>query len=226
MMLICPYNDAKLKNSKLLYLALRLSVEETLLWIEHFKDEYSDPPDGPYGFLIEVPFLENVAPPVQVELIASLWHRHSLKKQVDATLLDAAVLFAACETAKRIIADEPEIVRFFLKSGPLRERFRIDSRTLEGLDRLFYCFWDDLDFLSVGDLQDMPPDYVRAMRRQFTISEEEVDLLYRALERAKPSPSTYLHLRGLQTAKEIRQTRRLIATGDPDRNATDGQVVG
>jgi hypothetical protein len=62
---------------KLLYLALRLSLEETLLWIEHFQDEYSEPPDSPYGLLVEVPFLENVAPAVQVELVASLWHRSS-----------------------------------------------------------------------------------------------------------------------------------------------------
>jgi len=76
------------------YLAFRLAVEDTLSDIE-LQQDLDDDQDFPLGFLTEVPILEQVPLHVQVDLLAETWNRHRQNQLIEASLLDAAVVFAA-----------------------------------------------------------------------------------------------------------------------------------
>ena len=67
-MLTCYGHEIRLPHSDLAYLAFRLAMQETLSDSELFRDLEEDP-DYPAGYLSEVPFLEQVPLPVQVELL-------------------------------------------------------------------------------------------------------------------------------------------------------------
>jgi hypothetical protein len=71
------------------------------------------------GYLAEVPVLEQLAPAVQVDLLADAWRRrHQAPELHGASLLDAAVVYAAFRAAGRIVNDEFEPARAWLKAGP------------------------------------------------------------------------------------------------------------
>ena len=65
-----------------------------------------------------MPFLEQVPLPVQVDLLAETWARHRNPDLVEASLLNAAVVYAACETAGRLIHDMPEVAHAWLQCHP------------------------------------------------------------------------------------------------------------
>ena len=67
----------------------------------------------------EVPFLEQVPLPVQVDFLAETWARHCKADLIEASLLaDAAIVYAACKTAGRIIHDMPDVAVDWLRDGP------------------------------------------------------------------------------------------------------------
>ena len=103
-MLTCYGHTNRLRRSNLVYLAFRLAAEDTVSDIE-LQQELDEDQDCPLGFLSEVPLLELVPLQVQVDLLAETWNRHRRNQLIAASLLDAAVVFAAFETAKRIIRD-------------------------------------------------------------------------------------------------------------------------
>ena len=127
-------------------MAFRLAVQETLSDIELYLDLEQEP-DPPTGYLIEVPFLEQVPLPVQVDLLADTWARHRVPDLIEASLLDAAVVYAACMTAGRVINDEPDVAVVMLRDGPCKVNPRIIRRASIRLDEMFEEFWDDRDFL-------------------------------------------------------------------------------
>ena len=73
-MLTCYGHRARLPQNDLAYLAFRLALQETLSDIELYLD-LEEEPDPSVGYLTEVPFLEQVPLPVQVELLAETWPR-------------------------------------------------------------------------------------------------------------------------------------------------------
>ena len=101
-MLTCYGHEIRLPNDDLAYLAFRLAVQETLSDIELYRD-LEEEPDYPAGYLSEVPFLEHVPLQVQVDLLAETWNRHQQTELIEASLLDAAIVYAACQTAARIM---------------------------------------------------------------------------------------------------------------------------
>ena len=108
-MLTCYGDTMRLPQNDLAYVAFRLALQETLTDIELYRD-LEEEPDVPTGYLSEVPFLEQVPLPVQVDLLAETWARHRQPDLIEASLLDAAIVYAACKTAGRIINDMPEVV--------------------------------------------------------------------------------------------------------------------
>ena len=65
----------------------------------------------PLGLLMEAPFLGQVSPPVQVDLLADTWTRHRKAELIEASRLDAALVYAACMTAGRVSNDMPDAKR-------------------------------------------------------------------------------------------------------------------
>jgi len=107
-MLTCYGDTVRLPQNDLAYVAFRLALRETLTDIELYRD-LEEELDVPAGYLSEVPFLEQVPLPVQIDLLADTWARHRKPDLIEASLLDAAIVFAACQTAGRIICDMAEV---------------------------------------------------------------------------------------------------------------------
>ena len=116
-MLTCYGDEVRLPQSDLAYVGFRLAVLDTLCQMDICQG-LDDEDDVPFGYLIEVPFLAQVAPVVQVDLLADVWSRHRAATLHEASLLDAAVVYAAFRTASRVIHDERKLARLWLKAGP------------------------------------------------------------------------------------------------------------
>lgn len=227
-MLTCYGHTVRLPHNDLSYLAFRLAVEETLCDIELYLD-LEEEPDPPVGYLAEVPFLQQVPLPVQVDLLACTWSRHQTRNLIEASLLDAAIVYAACETAARVINDEPEVAVAYLKGGPRNLDARIIRRAAFRLEEMFESFWDDHDFILIGDLQDTPPAEAQAIKEQLGLTDAVVEPMYEALERWHISPDVAANLEGLLTEEEISDAIPLLtgtkreygdSTGDEDRLLT------
>jgi hypothetical protein len=109
-MLTCYGDAVRLPQSDLAYVGFRLAALETLCQMDICQG-LDDEDDVPFGYLVEVPFLAQVAPVVQVDLLADVWRRHRDATRHEASLLDAAVVYAAFRTAGRVISDEPKLAR-------------------------------------------------------------------------------------------------------------------
>ena len=208
-MLTCYGHRVRLPHSDLAYLAFRLAIQEALSDIELALD-MEEEPEPPIGYLAEGPFLRQVPLPVQVDLLAETWARQYDAEPIEASLLDAAVVYAACRTAGRIAADEPEVAVAMFRSGPRSLTARILHRAAYRLDDLFEEFWDDQDFLMIEDWQDLPPDQAGRLKQLMRLSDEEIEPMYAALERWRVSPKVTGNLVGLMTDAEIAEALPLL----------------
>ena len=99
-------------QTKLSYLAFRLAAYETFKLVE-FAQQSGQEFRDPYGYLTEVPFLREVAPQVQLSLLAETWAKLNSPLREHATLLDESVLYAVSETAARMMEQIPELFTSF-----------------------------------------------------------------------------------------------------------------
>jgi hypothetical protein len=166
--------------------------------------------DEPSGFVAEVPVVAQVAPAVQVDLLADTWTRHQDTVLHEATLLDAAVIYAAFMTAGRIIHDQPTLVRNWLKRGPRKVCSRVTDQTPEHLLELFFDFWDFIDFLSMSALQDLAPEHAQSVREVMGLSEEDIEQMEQALAKGRASRAVLANLTGLLTKEEINGYSRVL----------------
>jgi hypothetical protein len=210
-MLTCYDDEVRLPQNDLVYVAFRLAALETLCEMDIAQASGEEDDEQSSGFLVEVPLLAQVAPAVQVDLLADAWSRHQAAELHEATLLDAAVLYAACRTAARIINDEQTIARAWLKSGPRRIRCRFSDWTPERLQEMFFEFWDDIDFLSVSALQDLAPEHAQTVREVMGFLAEDIEQMEEALARYRESRAVLANREGLLTEKEIQGFSRVLS---------------
>lgn len=208
-MLTCYGHRVRLPQSDLAYLAFRLALRDTLSDIATHLD-LEEEPDQPVGYLTEVPFLEQVPLQVQVDLLADAWARHRKPELVEASLLDAAVVFAACVTASRVIDDMPDVAVTMLRDGPHRVSARIIHRASYRLEEMFEVFWDDQDFLMINEWQDLHPDHAQYIKEVMRLPDEAIEPMYEALRRWRVSPDLGAKLEGLLTEPEIRQAMPML----------------
>jgi hypothetical protein len=167
-MLIGCDEEVQLPQTDLTYVGLRLAALDTFCQMDICQG--LDDEDGVlFGYLSEVPFLTQVAPVVQVDLLADVWKRHRDVALHEASLLDAAVVHAAFNTAGRVISDEWKLARLWLKAGPQQVRCKLGNRAHQKLTNLFFDFWDDVDFLSIDELQDLTPEHAKAVREMMRL---------------------------------------------------------
>jgi hypothetical protein len=207
-MLICYGDRVQLPQSDLAYVGFRLAALDTLCQMDVSQDLDED--DSPFGYLVEVPLLAQVAPVVQMDLLADVWKRHRDVTLYEASLLDAAAVYAAFRTAARVIHDEPEIARQWLKGGPRQVRCKFGNRIHERFWNLFFEFWDDVDFLSLSELQDLTPEHARAIRELMRLHDGAFDLMEEVLMRCRASPAVLANLAELLTGTEIQGYGRLL----------------
>jgi hypothetical protein len=181
-MLTCYDAEARLPQSDLAYVGFRLAALDTLCQMD-ISQGLDDEDDGPFGYLLEL---------------------H------EASLLDAAVVYAAFWTAARVISDEREVARFWLKAGPRKVRCKIGSRVQQRFSDLFFEFWDDVDFLSIDELQDLTPEQAKATRELMRLADGAFEEMEEVLMGCHASPVVLANLEGLLTGAEIQGYGRLL----------------
>ena len=219
-MLVCYHNQSILPEDDLVYLAFLFSLNETIADIEIYSDLNDD--DVPCGFLAMVPFLHAVPLQVQVELLGETWSNHRHENQFQATLLDAAIVYAAFMTASRIIDDEPGLAADWLADNILKVNSRIIHRAPERLESLFDCWWDDRDFLMLDDFQDMPPEQAKSIRMMMRLPEAMIEPMFDVLERGRVLPNVGDKLKGLISPEEIQNVVLILLRSPGEaRQVTD-----
>ncbi len=220
-MLTCYGDEVRLPQNDLAYVGFRLAVLDTLCQMDIC---YGSGDEDISGYLAEVPLLEQVAPAVQVDLLADAGRCHQAPELHEASLLDAAVVYAAFCTAGRVVNDEFDLARSWLKAGPRQARWRLGSRTAERLHDRFFEFWDDEDFLSLPALQDLTPEHAQKVRELMRWPDKTIQEMEEVLSRWRASPAVLTNLEGLLTPKEIQGFGRLLVQqpSDKGQQGSDG----
>jgi hypothetical protein len=152
-------------------------------------------PEGTQGFMEwRVPMLSGVPVLAQIDLLASVWARHNATRACQATLLDAALLFAACLEGAVVVKDFREVARVYLKEAPRQLDIRLDSWTMDRLVAMYRRWWPSFDpglGSALVGLEDYPP----RLRRPLEVAGRDADL----------SPGLERRFAGLLTPAEMRR---------------------
>lgn len=208
-MLTCYGHTCHLPRGYLTYAAFRTAAVATLDELEWFEDGAESElylGEG-CGFLSQVPLLESIDPIIQLDLLGEVWARQHPREPVEATLLDAAVVYAACQETEDLLRDEARLVRLYLRDGPKSVRIKFNVDTAERFEGLFDSFWDDLDFLTLGEWLDLPGDRAEFLKRHMRMADDAP--LFQALERGTVSEAFGQNLHGLLTTSEIEKALAL-----------------
>ena len=190
-------HDRCFPQNDIAYLAFRLTACQVFYRIQLATEASTDDtlPEGTQGFVEwRVPMLSGVPVLGQIDLLASVWARHNADRTYQATLLDAAVLFAACLEGAVVIKDFREATRFYLKESPRQLDIRLDAWTVDRLTTMYSRWWPGFDpglGSALVGLEDFPP----RLRRPLEDAGRNADL----------SPGLERRFTGLLTAAEIRR---------------------
>ena len=194
--------DTRLPHTVLGYVAFRVAFHETLHRIA-VHDRHDGDPHARFGFLCEVPFLRCVPAHVQLDLLAATWSRHAAHDPHEADLVDEAVLYAACETAGQLCAEEPELVEEYLAGGPIDVTLAVDGLLGDELRGLHLNLAGEGDFLTISQFEDYPPEDGRRLKRKLGVDPDRLAPLFDVLGRWNLSPDFLGNLSGLMTGMEI-----------------------
>ena len=198
-----------LPQSCLSYYAFRVAFKETLERIALAKQIGQDP-FASFGFLTEVPFLTAVPPHIQLDLLAETWARHVCNVQFEANLVDESVVYAVCETAARVVEEEPAAIERFLRNGPLEVEFPADEFLASELRSLHLNLSHEGDFLLIGQFQDMAPEEAAHWKNQFELDEERFEPMFDVLGRWYMSVDFMSNVEGLLQERELAQAISII----------------
>jgi hypothetical protein len=191
-----------LPQSCLSYVAFRVAFQETIERIALARQMSEDETDG-FGYLTEVPFLRSVPPHVQLDLLAETWSKHSASESIEASFVDEAVVYAACETSARIAEEDPADIARYLKRGPQQVSLAGEKVLPSRLRSLHLNLSNEGDFLMISQFEDMQPDESRWLKRKFHIDETKLQVMFDALARWHISPAFAKNLKGLLSPREI-----------------------
>lgn len=190
-----------LPQTSLSYVAFRISFQETYERIVLSRQMGEDVPEH-CGYLTEVPFLKNVPAHVQLDLLAATWSRHVADDRHEASLVDESIVYATCETAARVVEDEPDMAKRFLKGGPLEITAESDRLLASELRALHLNLSNEGDFLMISQFEDMVPDAARALKKKFELDEERLEAMFEVLGLWRISDGFVRNLTGLLSEAE------------------------
>lgn len=202
-----------LPQTELTYLAFRAAYRETLERIV-LSQQVSVCGEWTFGYLTEVPFLREVAPQVQLDLLLDTWSRHRDADECAASLLDESVVYAACETAARLVRNDPAALAGFLHGGPQEVQVELRPRLAHGLVALHTTFCGDCDFLLLTQFMDLPPREARTLMAEFGIHPQDCQPLHDALARWHVGSDFAVRAAGLLTEREIAQSLAVLRAED------------
>ncbi len=167
-------------------------------------DQIGSSPDRCFGYLTEVPFLRPVPPQVQLDCLLQTWSRHISRDPFEADLADESVIYAACETAARVVSVEPQSAKRFLRNGPKEDHHDIDPRLADTLQAYHVNLPNEGDFLLISQFLDMPPDEALPVKRKFGMSLPSCEVMFDMLGRWHLSPGFAHNSVGLLTPTSCR----------------------
>ena len=128
-----------------------------------------------------------------------------------ASLIDEAVIFAACETAARMARVNLEELSDLLERGPQRLIRDVQGGLAEAMKHLHMALDCEGDFLVISQFEDLPPDEARRMKSELCIEEERLDELFDVLGRWRVTPGFASRLEGLLSEREIRHALQVVS---------------
>jgi hypothetical protein len=201
MLKIC---QTPLPQTWLSYIAFRVAFGETFGQLSlnlHFGGDDSQP----FGYLCEVPFLQEVAPAVQLDLLTATWQKHHSEEEHQSNLLDESVIYAACETTARLVETEPDSVVEILQRGPVASTVAVDPYLAREVRTLYLQLPSEADFLIISQYLDMDPDRAIKSQLEIGIDPKQKGPLFDALGRWHVQPQMTSRLGGLLTDHEATQ---------------------
>ena len=194
-----------LPQTSLTYLAFRVAFQETLERIVLASQMGEDTTTG-FGYLREVPFLNGVAPHIQLDLLAETWKKHAAAEHFDASLVDESVVYASCETAARVVDEQPEMFHEFVEGGPLEIDLSPHNSLAAELRNLHLDLSNEGDFLMISQFEDLTPDESRSLKKKFGLQESKLECMFDVLGRWSMSADFLMNLTGLMSKQEIVHT--------------------
>jgi len=201
--------DDLLPQTDLTYFAFRVAFCDTLERIT-LAEQARMGHDVTLGYLTEVPFLRNVTPRVQLDLLLETWDRHYSDERLAGSLMDEAVIYAACETSARIVKTDGKSIRRFLRGGP-RPLFPVlDERLADSLHTLHVNLSSQGDFLLISQFQDLPADEAKVLKAKFRLEDAACEPLFDALGRWHVTPGFVARAKGLLTSPEATKVAGIL----------------
>jgi hypothetical protein len=201
-----------LPNNTHSYLAFRIACLDTLERIVLARQFGPEAAEG-FGYLTEVPFLRSVPPQVQLDLLSETWQKHTYREQLDADLVDEAVLFAVCETAARVAEQEPQQFKAWGASGPRRISLASKGALPKQLRQVHLALPNEGDFLLISQFEDLPPFEALSLKAEFGLEPRKCEPMFEVLGRWHAAPEFAGRLVGLLTDREIAQAEMVVKTG-------------
>ena len=216
--------ETRLSYSALAYLAFRVSFCETLESVKLQRQLKTDEHESG-GFLAEIPFLQAVPPQIQLDALSTTWHRLANGQSIDSSLIDDCVLYAVCESAARISADQPNELNRLLQNGPLKMRVEPDHWLISRLRALHLCVPSDCDFLALSRFEDVAPDIAERQKARLGLANEKIEPLFDLLGRWHVSSGFAGRLKHLLGPDEIQDVCEMftVQTKSEDSAADDGK---
>jgi hypothetical protein len=151
-MLLGIDTESCLPTNEVSFLAFRLAAKDTLAKAAEQLDRDPGQRDDSTGYLNVVQLLQSLTTRAQLRLLGDVWERHRSAHAHQATFLDAAVVFASCETAAELIRDHPGTAAQHLEGSPRRVFSPISKRLADRVAETFKDgFWEEVDMLR-GDV--------------------------------------------------------------------------
>jgi hypothetical protein len=201
--------QSPLPQSLLSYVAFRVAFRETFDSLS-LHTRCLSRPSTPYGYLCEVPFLQEVAPAVQLDLLASTWHKHLSREVFCADLVDESVIYSVCEMTARFVEQSPELVVKMLRGGPLDLAVPLDAYLARELRLLYLELPNDGDFLLISQFLDLDPDEAFDQKLQIGVDPGRMTPMFDVLGRWHASPEMTRRLKGLLTEAETARVASIL----------------
>jgi hypothetical protein len=191
--------------------AFRVSFFETLERIT-LAQQFDILNEKSFGFLTEVPFLHNVAPQVQLDTLLTTWQKHLSPERFDATLVDESVIYSVCETASRIVEQEPLVVKRYLRRGPLPVSIVVDHQLATELRSLHLKLANEGDFLLISQFQDIAPEEASRLKLKFRFNAERAESMFDLLGQYYMQADLNQAQGTLLAEDEVKQARQTLST--------------
>ncbi|MFK7818398.1 MAG: hypothetical protein AB8G99_06755 [Planctomycetaceae bacterium] len=104
----------QLNKSFLTYVAFRVAALHTFELLSGKRPAFED---DDYGYLSELPLIREVAPQVQLELLADTWKKGCDSKLYPPTIIDECVLHCAFERSVELVLSQPITAKRLMSGG-------------------------------------------------------------------------------------------------------------